>query len=534
MASLMIKQGSTGLFAVPSSLAQDMDKNLAILESRHRPAAAFISPSLRGSTAAAGADDDEDSSQLTRTLSSDSGLSSQYGARSSCDSRSSSNGDIASHAGGLHLTPTDGPGANDLTSSTVHSNTSLDTEYAVAELCATVQALPESDPRRRRLIQRFNASNGGLPLMQAHTLSGLKTTVQSVVPNVNANANTSSPQSANINFVRGCNSRKPAELSTMNTTASKTIRSSLRRRLAIRNNIAHCFRSPTTKKTGGIKIDLAQALNTPIPSQAYCFNSSEPFFDDDRYIDFTPIPAEDALRECEFDEVATSLMSISSPTAATTGSSSSPSCSFSGSHSSTSEVALLCCPLVEALTSPFRRLVADRQQLLGHNKTTFHTSGKQIARPRRKTGSEAKTKRLRDSSDFDTPHKTVQSHLDPVTPTSANVCHRPVSPESQAKKSRFDSAVELLEEKENTCLIASQCHLDSTGLNESSDSLVLERSQILDGVYYPVCIQSPYFPHQSGRINSFARREDAGRAKHVILPMSSGLHKHNPKHESAL
>lgn len=36
------------------------------------------------------------------------------------------------------------------------------TEYAVAKLCATVQALPDSDPRKARLVQRINNSNGGL------------------------------------------------------------------------------------------------------------------------------------------------------------------------------------------------------------------------------------------------------------------------------------------------------------------------------------------------------------------------------------
>ncbi|KAL3319077.1 hypothetical protein Ciccas_002250 [Cichlidogyrus casuarinus] len=36
------------------------------------------------------------------------------------------------------------------------------TQFAVAELCAQVQALPDNDTRKRRLIQRFNHSNGGI------------------------------------------------------------------------------------------------------------------------------------------------------------------------------------------------------------------------------------------------------------------------------------------------------------------------------------------------------------------------------------
>ncbi|EUB63300.1 Rho GTPase-activating protein [Echinococcus granulosus] len=126
LTTLMINQGSEGVFGIPEALVDDMDRNLA-------------SNGLLGG----------------RSPSKDSGLD-------TCSMTSSGHEEDARDAlytGLMFAKSSESQGG--IQSDLCDVGLTI-TECAVAELCATVQALPDSDPRKARLVQRINNSNGGL------------------------------------------------------------------------------------------------------------------------------------------------------------------------------------------------------------------------------------------------------------------------------------------------------------------------------------------------------------------------------------
>uniref|UniRef100_A0A5K3EP94 Rho-GAP domain-containing protein n=1 Tax=Mesocestoides corti TaxID=53468 RepID=A0A5K3EP94_MESCO len=138
LTTLMIEQGSEGVFAVPLTLSEDIDRNLQA-----------------------------DGHFNSRSLSQDSGVDTCSTSPSVQDENEAENADQTVLYTGLMFAQKSTNREQDEGDPSVAAGLSL-TECAVAELCATVQALPKSDPRKARLIQRINNSNGGLtPRQQA-------------------------------------------------------------------------------------------------------------------------------------------------------------------------------------------------------------------------------------------------------------------------------------------------------------------------------------------------------------------------------
>ncbi|KAL5109335.1 Rho GTPase-activating protein 19 [Taenia crassiceps] len=127
LTTLLIKQGSEGVFGIPVALVDDIVRNLA-------------SDGLLGG----------------RISSKDSGLD-------TCSMTSSSHEENTRDAlyTGLVFAKKSGKILDGIESDLCDVGLTV-TECAVAELCATVQALPDSDPNKSRLVQRINNSNGGL------------------------------------------------------------------------------------------------------------------------------------------------------------------------------------------------------------------------------------------------------------------------------------------------------------------------------------------------------------------------------------
>ncbi|VDM31654.1 unnamed protein product [Hydatigera taeniaeformis] len=138
LTTLMVKQGSEGVFGVPVALADDIDRNL-------------VSDGLLN----------------VRSSSKDSGLD-------TCSTTSSGHDENAKGAlsTGLVFVKKPSKSWNEIRSGLCNVGLSI-TECAVAELCATVQALPDSDPRKARLVQRINNSNGGLTPQMRKRLRGV-------------------------------------------------------------------------------------------------------------------------------------------------------------------------------------------------------------------------------------------------------------------------------------------------------------------------------------------------------------------------
>ncbi|BHF72873.1 Rho GTPase-activating protein 19 [Sparganum proliferum] len=158
LASLMIEQGSTSIFSVPTALAEDVIRNLP-------------------------QDSTESLASFTRSLSADSGVDSCSGSSTDISQplQLSATGPVLEEVGRRTVpSPTSSiviytgvvyahaSGGGSCGADRTPSSRLSDTEFAVAELCATVQALPDTDPRKLCLIQRINNSNGGLtPALQA-------------------------------------------------------------------------------------------------------------------------------------------------------------------------------------------------------------------------------------------------------------------------------------------------------------------------------------------------------------------------------
>ncbi|VDK20067.1 unnamed protein product [Taenia asiatica] len=138
LTTLLIKQGSEGVFGIPVALVEDIDRNLA------------SDGLLRG-----------------RFSSKDSDLD-------TCSTTSSNQEENIRDAlyTGLVFAKNSSNSLNGIKSDLCDVGPTI-TEYAVAELCATVQALPDSDPRKARLVQRINNSNGGLTPQIRKRLKGV-------------------------------------------------------------------------------------------------------------------------------------------------------------------------------------------------------------------------------------------------------------------------------------------------------------------------------------------------------------------------
>ncbi|KAA3682268.1 Rho GTPase-activating protein 19 [Paragonimus westermani] len=335
LATVMISHGVKGLWQVPKSFSQDVTKNLQLLESSifscyprdNRSESADI-PRLNLYKHAP-------QTLLIRTQSNDSGLG-------WTDVGSQSNSDVES---ALFLTPTPINSRNELpdlvTSINFAVQSNLDnvdspdcgqTEYAVAELYATVQLLPDNDPRKRRLIQRFNAANGGLNSIELQTnLDAMRKTVQSNATRFARNLHRgSSPTPSANNFIR-------ANTGSCAVKAAKTIRSSLRPLLELE-------REQESNMTPIASQNLKTASPTIEPLTFRPMNSAEmeaisPVFE----AHLTRFDSEDSLQ----------MPQITAPSLSTNARISMIS-STSISSSKAGDL-FFCCPLVEALTSPFRK-----------------------------------------------------------------------------------------------------------------------------------------------------------------------------------
>ncbi|KAF7261026.1 hypothetical protein EG68_01569 [Paragonimus skrjabini miyazakii] len=365
LATVMISHGVEGLWQVPKSFSQDVTKNLYLLETniscndpRHNRSESAETPHLKICEHAP-------QTMLMRTRSSDSGLG-------WTDAGSQSNSDVES---ALFLTPTLITRRTELPDLVTSINFAVrshldnmdspdcgETEYAVAELYATVQSLPDNDPRKRRLIQRFNATNGGLiPIELQTNLETMRKTVQSNAPRfaLNVHPRNRSPTPSANNFIR-------ANTGSCAVKAAKTIRSSLRRRLALRSNVSVTtnFKSPSGRPL--LELDIEQdSTVTPIASQILktvspstelltfrSMNLAEmetisPVFE----AQLTRFDSEDSLQMPQM-----TVQSMSTNARVSMVSSTSISSSKAGDL-------FFCCPLVEALTSPFRKRTTPSNNL---------------------------------------------------------------------------------------------------------------------------------------------------------------------------
>ncbi|KAL5970285.1 Rho GTPase-activating protein 19 [Taenia solium] len=138
LTTLLIKQGSEGVFGIPAALVEDIDRNLA------------SDGLLRGRFSSK--DSDLDTCSTTSSGHEENIRDALYTGLVFAKNSSNNLNGIKSDLCGVGLTIT---------------------EYAVAELCAAVQALPDSDSRKARLVQRINNSNGGLTPQIRKRLKGV-------------------------------------------------------------------------------------------------------------------------------------------------------------------------------------------------------------------------------------------------------------------------------------------------------------------------------------------------------------------------
>ncbi|KAF8572182.1 hypothetical protein P879_00249 [Paragonimus westermani] len=357
LATVMISHGVKGLWQVPKSFSEDVTKNLHLLEmsiSSHDPrdyrseSADIPRPNLYKHAP---------QTLLMRTQSNDSGLG-------WTDAGSQSNSDVES---ALFLTPTPTNARNELPDLVTNINFAVrshldnvdspdcgQTEYAVAELYAMVQSLPDNDPRKRRLIQRFNATNGGLNPVELQTnLDAMRKTVQSNATRfaLNLHRGSRSPTPSANNFMR-------ANTGSCAVKAAKTIRSSLRRRLALRSNVSVTtnFKSPSGRPL--LELEAEQEYNiTPIASQNLRTASPSTEPSTFRSMNLAETEAISPVFEAHltrFDsEDSLQMPQLTAPSLSTNTRISMIS-STSISSSKAGDL-FFCCPLVEALTSPFRK-----------------------------------------------------------------------------------------------------------------------------------------------------------------------------------
>ncbi|KAF5405454.1 Rho GTPase-activating protein 19 [Paragonimus heterotremus] len=381
LATVMISHGVEGLWQVPKSFSQDVTRNLYILETnlscydpRHNRSESADTPRLKFHEHAP-------QTQLMRTQSSDSGLG-------WTDAGSQSNSDVES---ALFLTPTliTRPAElPDLVTSinfavrshldNVDSPDCGETEYAVAELYATVQSLPDNDPRKRRLIQRFNATNGGLiPIELQTSLDTVRKTVQSNAPKfaLNVHPRNRSPTPSANNFIR-------ANTGSCAVKAAKTIRSSLRRRLALRSNVSVStnFKSPSGRPL--LELDIEQESNiTPIASQILKTVSPSTELLTFRSMNLAEMETSPVFEThlTRFDsEDSFQMPQITAPSMSTNARISMVS-STSISSSKAGDL-FFCCPLVEALTSPFRKRTTPSNHLRTPDTTSSTTTNTPVSR----------------------------------------------------------------------------------------------------------------------------------------------------------
>ncbi|TPP64385.1 Rho GTPase-activating protein 19, partial [Fasciola gigantica] len=361
LATIMIEQGVTGLWMVPRSFSQDIERNYrhlqTALQCRDNPATNHV----------------QACSQLTdnlmRTASDDSGLGWNEVSQPSSDTESC----VVPYKHESHAS-TELPALvtcihfavrprQDKTNSaqSLHSSDcspSLgETEYAVAELCAAVQAMPDTDPRKRRLIQRFNATNGGLtPASSDHARRAF--VVRPHWPK-NKQNRTPSPSPVSAPFAR-------ANTGNSAFKAAKTIRSSLRRRLAMKSTVSiascfehHLFDKPIPERNEQTHLVESEKENrTPLADLESIQTCGSPIFD------CPTLPVHDLtsltnlhLSPMIRDPGAYILQQTSSARFSLMSTASVASLGAGGSND-----LFFCCPLVEALASPFRRRVGTGYQ----------------------------------------------------------------------------------------------------------------------------------------------------------------------------
>uniref|UniRef100_A0A0X3NXU7 Rho GTPase-activating protein 19 n=1 Tax=Schistocephalus solidus TaxID=70667 RepID=A0A0X3NXU7_SCHSO len=154
LATLMIEQGSTGIFSVPTTLAEDVIRNLP------QDSTESLASFTRSLSADSGVDSCGSSTDISQPLSATGPALGGIGKRAKPSPTSS----LVIYTGVIYAHPSGGRNGD---ANGTPSSSLSDTEFAVAELCATVQALPDTDPRKLCLIQRINNSNGGLtPALQ--------------------------------------------------------------------------------------------------------------------------------------------------------------------------------------------------------------------------------------------------------------------------------------------------------------------------------------------------------------------------------
>ncbi|KAG5447304.1 Rho GTPase-activating protein 9 [Clonorchis sinensis] len=378
LATMMITQGVNGLWYIPKSFLQDVERNRLLYMELTLPPIADRDNSSLSSASLPSLQNDYTTSILERANSNDSGLGLTDGSQPSSDMDS---------AVVPPLRVDELPALVTCINFTVRHSSDKDhmangeTEYAVAELCAAVQSLPDNDPRKRRLVNRFNATNGGLLPPTSGTGVRKHTTPHSSlcrqIPRLNRDWSASLGDVSSGRFIR-------AHTGNSAFKAAKTIRSSLRRRLALRSNVSvtGCFNSPRNLvkpliecrsemdfeySQSHLSVDRnpgALAHITDHPQMLDCGHQLSPIFD----------------TNCR-PEVFGSCESLNLPAPPETIMAANTRCSIMSTTSISSVGAgdlLFCCPLVEAIASPFRKLTTPSSQ--GRTPDSMHSGVTPLAR----------------------------------------------------------------------------------------------------------------------------------------------------------
>ncbi|KAF6770535.1 hypothetical protein AHF37_11299 [Paragonimus kellicotti] len=382
LATVMITHGVEGLWQLPKSFSQDVTKNLYLLEANISCCDPHHNRSESADTPRPKMYEHAPQTLLMRTQSSDSGLG-------WTDVGSQSNSDVESV---MFLTPTHITRRTELPDLVTSINFAVrshldnvnspdcgETEYAVAELYATVQSLPDNDPRKRRLIQRFNATNGGLiPIELQTSLDTIRKTVQSNAPKfaLNVHPRNRSPTPSANNFIR-------ANTGSCAVKAAKTIRSSLRRRLALRSNVSVTtnFKSPSGRPLLELETEQESSI-TPIASQLLKAVSPSTELLTFRSMNLAAMETISPVFEAHltrFDsEDSLHMPQITAPSMSTNARISMVS-STSISSSKAGDL-FFCCPLVEALTSPFRKRTTPSNHLRTPDTVSSTTTNTPVSR----------------------------------------------------------------------------------------------------------------------------------------------------------
>ncbi|KER26766.1 hypothetical protein T265_06049 [Opisthorchis viverrini] len=371
LATMMITQGVNGLWYIPKSFLQDVERNRLLYIELSLPP---IADSSLSSSSLPFLQNDYTTSILERANSNDSGLGLTDGSQPSSDMDS---------AVVPPLRVDELPALVTCVNFTVrHSSdkdhvTNGETEYAVAELCAAVQSLPNNDPRKRRLVNRFNATNGGLlPPTSGAGMPKHATPHSSLyrqIPRLNRDWSASLGDVSSGRFIR-------AHAGNSAFKAAKTIRSSLRRRLALRSNVSvtGCFNSPRNLPKPLIEcrsemdFEYSQSHTSKPGSHAHV---TDQILDSGHQLSpiFDTNCRPDVFGSCE------SLNLLPAPPE--TIMAANTRCSIMSTTSISSVGAgdlLFCCPLVEAIASPFRKLTTPSSQ--GRTPDSIHSGVTPLAR----------------------------------------------------------------------------------------------------------------------------------------------------------